>query len=289
MRSLLLALAFFTRIPMRPLDWGDDGLAKATRMLPLVGLLAGLVLAAVWLLLSGIGARSKPLLFAVLLLVAYLAFTGGLHLDGLADSCDGIFSGRDRERSLEIMKDSMIGSFGTLALICAALLYVAGFTAAPLAAVIAAPAVGRSAALVSQQLAPPARPSGLAVQAGNDGRGANAGAWGWALLSILGACLIGFSIQCCVMAVSELWNGGMAGAGGLGAATAFIAQAGDAAALKQLASLLAAAALSVLACVGLTAAFKRQLGGITGDTLGATIEICSLVFLTATALAAGAL
>lgn len=60
--------------------------------------------------------RVAPSVLAILVLMIYLMITGGLHLDGLADVSDGLFSCRDKERMFEIMKDSRIGAFGVIAL-----------------------------------------------------------------------------------------------------------------------------------------------------------------------------
>jgi adenosylcobinamide-GDP ribazoletransferase len=87
-----------------------------------VGLVIGILLAGLFMLLSPwIG----MLTLSVVLVLAEALITGGLHLDGLADTFDGLYSNREKERSLEIMKDSRIGSNGALALIAYFLLKIA--------------------------------------------------------------------------------------------------------------------------------------------------------------------
>jgi adenosylcobinamide-GDP ribazoletransferase len=101
MKRFLLALSFLTTIPIK-LDEapkpGDQGWAAACY--PLAGLVIGLLLAGVQFLLAKI---FTPLLAAGLVVLVWAALTGGLHLDGLADCCDGLLSAVSRERRLEIL------------------------------------------------------------------------------------------------------------------------------------------------------------------------------------------
>nr|WP_067294931.1 adenosylcobinamide-GDP ribazoletransferase [Marinobacterium profundum] len=109
------ALTFFTRIP--PPAWvkfGTDELNHASRYFPLVGLLVGLVAAALY----AIFALLFPTAIAVLLSTGcILLLTGGFHEDGLADLCDGFGGGWTPQQTLDIMKDSRLGSYGALGLI----------------------------------------------------------------------------------------------------------------------------------------------------------------------------
>src|SRR2546421_11143822 len=90
----------------------------------LVGLLLGLLLSLLTLLLDPL---LPHLVVAALLVVALLLLTGGLPLDGLMDSCDGLFGGKTPERRLEIMRGSRVGRFGVLGGVCALLLKFAFF------------------------------------------------------------------------------------------------------------------------------------------------------------------
>lgn len=116
------AIRFLTMFPVPGLPpMKEATIARAMVAFPLVGLLigacgVGVGLAASWLF-------GDPLR-AVAVVVAWMVVTWGLHLDGLADSADALFSWRSRERKLEIMKDSRIGTMGSLALISAVLLKV---------------------------------------------------------------------------------------------------------------------------------------------------------------------
>jgi adenosylcobinamide-GDP ribazoletransferase len=112
-RSLTVALSFLTRLPVarsRPVEAAE--LARATPFYPVVGLAVGALLAAIAMALP----RVPPMLLALLLCAASLVTTGAFHEDGLADSLDGLGGGASRERALEIMKDSRIGTFGAAGL-----------------------------------------------------------------------------------------------------------------------------------------------------------------------------
>ncbi|WP_334193063.1 adenosylcobinamide-GDP ribazoletransferase [Pararhodobacter sp.] len=111
MRGARAALAFLTRLPAGPLDSAD--FARAPGWFGAVGLGIGALSAGVWFLASWLWG---PVLGALAAVTAGLLLTGALHEDGLADTFDGLGSGRPAERALEIMRDSRIGSFGALAL-----------------------------------------------------------------------------------------------------------------------------------------------------------------------------
>ncbi|ABL98970.1 adenosylcobinamide-GDP ribazoletransferase [Shewanella amazonensis] len=116
----LLALTFFTRIPVPvKLDYSGEGLNRASRYFGLVGTLVGLIAALVFYLTQFIFPASVAV---VLAMIATVLLTGGFHEDGLADTADGFGGAFERERKLEIMKDSRVGSYGSLALMLALLL-----------------------------------------------------------------------------------------------------------------------------------------------------------------------
>ncbi|MBV6817352.1 adenosylcobinamide-GDP ribazoletransferase [Rahnella sp. PD12R] len=121
-RLFLATLQFLTRIPVKE-RWCDGvemkDYPRGIVCFPFVGLVVGLLSALVWgILVPHVGAFPA----AVAAVIAHIMLTGALHLDGLADTCDGLFSVRSRERILEIMRDSRIGTNGALALIVAILL-----------------------------------------------------------------------------------------------------------------------------------------------------------------------
>jgi adenosylcobinamide-GDP ribazoletransferase len=140
----------------------DASLGGAAAWFPLVG-------AGVGALAGGVRAGAEPLVGAgpatVLALAALVVATGALHQDGLADCADGLGARGDRERRLEIMRDSSIGTFGALALGLWLLLFVSVLAffdrTDALRTLVAAAATARAAALLHATLARPARPDGL--------------------------------------------------------------------------------------------------------------------------------
>lgn len=116
MQGLLWAVKFLTVIPIdRRNRFTPMNMGAAMVWFPAVGLLIGVFLIAAYLLLIKWFPSSVS---DALILILYVGITGGLHLDGLADSCDGIFGGHSKEKRLEIMRQSTIGTFGALGLIC---------------------------------------------------------------------------------------------------------------------------------------------------------------------------
>ena len=111
-KNLLAALRFLTILPLgKPADFPGH---RMVPYFPLAGLILGLPLA----LIDAVFQHIFPLSIVSLIDVVFLAvFTGALHLDGLADTADGLFSHRSREEVLRIMKDSRVGTMGILALI----------------------------------------------------------------------------------------------------------------------------------------------------------------------------
>ncbi|HEX6239244.1 MAG TPA: adenosylcobinamide-GDP ribazoletransferase [Polyangiales bacterium] len=113
LRPLLCALGFLTRVPLPAIDCSESDMARSAGYFAWVGGFVALPLGALALLAPHLGARVA----AVLIVAVWAWITGGLHLDGLADSVDGFSGGRGQpERTLEIMRDSRIGSHGALAL-----------------------------------------------------------------------------------------------------------------------------------------------------------------------------
>lgn len=158
MRGFFLALQFLTRLPVPAVrDFQADELARSAAWFPLVGLLLGGLLA-----LLGLAVRPfDPWLAALLVLLAWVWLTGGLHLDGLADTFDALGAAhRDRERFLQVLSDPHVGSFGVIALVLQlaaklVLLGVAFGHGVPLLALLLIPAWARLGALWwAQSLAP---------------------------------------------------------------------------------------------------------------------------------------
>ena len=108
LKGIVLNIQFLTRVPVPvKVAWDDRAFAAGAVFAPLIGLLAGLAGAASFLLFGLFGSRDLALFTGM---AAGIGISGGLHLDGLADTFDALFSYRDRERSLAIMKDSRLGT-----------------------------------------------------------------------------------------------------------------------------------------------------------------------------------
>jgi adenosylcobinamide-GDP ribazoletransferase len=250
LRDLRVAACFLTRLPVRwPADTPADALARSTRLFPLVGAGIGAAAGLVWALALWLGA--PPLVAALLALAAQALLTGALHEDGLADVADGFGGGRDRDRALEIMRDSHIGSYGTLALVLSVGLRAAALAAtampwvgapwAGVAALAAAGAVSRATAPALLAWLPPARPDGLGAGAGRPPSEAVFTALGLAL--------------CFALLLLGLTHG------------------------------LAALALAALVAWALAGLARRRIGGQTGDVLGAAQQLAEVAVLCAAAAA----
>lgn len=116
MEGLILLFKFMTRLPI-PMDPKFDSIkmGKSMRLFPVVGIVIGIIMY-IFYMLFGRFIHSPYILAGVLVLIE-IALTGAMHLDGLSDTFDGIFSYRSKQKMLEIMKDSRIGANGAIALI----------------------------------------------------------------------------------------------------------------------------------------------------------------------------
>jgi adenosylcobinamide-GDP ribazoletransferase len=234
LRAAGAATAFLTRIPLPSASNAGASVIAGAPAFPFVGAALGALVGAT----AALGGRVEPRLVAGALAVGVEALlTGALHLDGLADSADGL-GGSEREHALEIMRDHAIGAYGASALVLDLLLKAAALAALrhPLPATIAALALSRAVALPLAAALPYARPTpGTGLVFGEGMR------WPRAIAAMLIAAAIA------VLAVGT----------------------------RALALIAAAAVIG--AAVGLLA--RRRLGGITGDTLGAAIELTATTCL----------
>jgi adenosylcobinamide-GDP ribazoletransferase len=239
-----LAAGFLTRLPVPPpRKLEPRALATAAWAFPVVGLGVGTAGGLVYVIASNLGLTA--FLAALLAVAVQILITGALHEDGLADVADGFGGGGDRARKLEIMRDSRLGSYGALALFLA--------TAARIGAIAALGTFGAPAVVFLALMAAGAASRTAAVAlmvflepARPDGLGASAGRPG---------------------------REGFIAAGIFSAVAAFIALGlgGGIAAL-----LVSAAAVWALAKIA-----RRQIGGQTGDVLGAAQQISEIAFLIA--------
>ena len=246
--GFLEAIRFLTvlPVPMGPAP-SAKAMARSIVYFPLVGALLGAVLA---LIDRGLCLLGSTQLAAAFVLVAWMGLTGGLHLDGLADTADGLLGGWTRERRLAIMRDSRLGTFGALALFAALLLKFSLLGQLPPTwrgrSLVLAPVLARWAMVQAIVCYPPAREKGL----GHFFR-QHVGARDLILASVVALAL---SLVCC-----GLWG------------------------LAILAGVLLVALL-------FNSGVTRSIGGLTGDTYGALCEVEEIcVLATVFALAGGGL
>jgi len=123
MKSLILMMQFLTKLPL-PFEIKADkeDFSKGVIWFPVVGAIIGLMLSGLFWISNK---YFNPLLAAATVVCFEVFITGGLHLDGLADSFDGLYSYRDKEKMLEIMKDSRVGTNGVLAIVFVIILKIA--------------------------------------------------------------------------------------------------------------------------------------------------------------------
>jgi len=237
--ELITAIRFLTIIPIpwrRPES--PEAVGRSQAYFPLVGLGLGLALVG---LDQGLGRVLADGPRAWLLVLALVVLSGGMHLDGLADSADGLLGahGRTPERRLAIMRDARVGTYGVLALIAVLFLKWSAVISLPdevrAEALLLTPCLGRAAVVVGTTAFPYARPAGLGLAMHQAARGST-------------------------MAV--------AGAIALGAAGALLGWGGLAMAIIVTATALAIAAWAT-----------RRLTGLTGDVYGALVEITEAMTL----------
>lgn len=118
-KGLILAIQFLTRIPINiPVDFNGENLSKSTFFFPLTGMIIGGISGLVYYIFKSINKD----IAAFLTVTSIIVLTGGLHLDGISDTFDGFFSARKKEKVLEIMKDSRVGTFGVTSVVLSILL-----------------------------------------------------------------------------------------------------------------------------------------------------------------------
>jgi adenosylcobinamide-GDP ribazoletransferase len=165
LRELLAAVQFLTRVPVPSSRFEPEMVITSAKLFPIVGALVGLGAVAIqWLLRAHLPAT----VVAGVVLAYFVVLTGGLHEDGLADACDGLGAGGARQRMLDIMRDSRIGSYGTLAIVLSVLTRWALLSAISpgkwSAYVLTAQVLCRWSALPLAAFLPSARTDGLGQQ-----------------------------------------------------------------------------------------------------------------------------
>lgn len=165
--DFITGFQFLTRIPIKTqTQWRPESFSHSVKFFPIIGGIIGLILSGfLYGAESFLGGKLPVHLMAIGLILLEIIITGGLHCDGLMDTIDGIFSGKSRERMLEIMKDSRVGAFGAMSFcllifVKYSLIMDIDPTLLPLA-ILVMPIVGRTAVVAGITLYPYARAEGL--------------------------------------------------------------------------------------------------------------------------------
>lgn len=111
-QAFIIAFSMYSKIPMPKMDWTEKGMKYAICFFPAVGAVVGIIMYAAGVLLHMAGV--SPLLFGCIMTVIPVFITGGIHLDGFLDTMDGISSYADKQKRLEILKDSNSGAFAII-------------------------------------------------------------------------------------------------------------------------------------------------------------------------------
>ncbi len=245
-QSFLIALAFLTVLPVRLRRLPSNSVVAVSRLwYPVVGLLLG---ASLGFAAYGLLAVASPGLTAFLVLALWVIATGALHLDGLADLADGLFGGRDPQERLKIMRDPQVGTFGVLA--CVLVLLGKFVLLQELAtrdreamahALAASVLVARCGILLMAGLSRYPRPEGTGK-------------------AVIAAAGLADAIVGIILAVllNRLFGPACGCAG-----------------------VLCAASWALLVVLVLTWLGQRRLGGVTGDCLGAGVEMAEMSYLLA--------
>ncbi len=239
------AWRFLTIFPFSWWQGADEGAALRASVpyFPVVGLVLGLGIA---LVMTIVGMAVPPVVAAALGVIALAAVSGGLHMDGLADSADALLSpGHSREKALDVMKDSRLGAHGAMGLVLVLLLKFACLASLPIHvvphALLAAAVLGRAGMIFPMALLPYAREKGLGG------------------IFQLGSTSRSIAIACVWAAVFALVSAGFSG--------------------------IYTFALWLVVTLAWVRFLRKRLNGATGDSYGAACELCETAALLGTAVA----
>lgn len=237
-KRFVLMLQFLTTIPLPVrLDVKEEDFGKGLIFAPLTGLVIGSILAASYFVINIVFPNYLTVIF---IFVVYVMLTGGLHIDGLGDTFDGLFSNRSKERILEIMRDSRVGTNAVIAIVSVILLDVtllSGITNGYIVKVlILMPVAGRIGSLIGAGVSKYAR--------SGEGLGKSFIDYCGAKEIIIGL-IFYFAIFYCILNQTGL----------------------------------IIAAFPAITSLLLVKFFSRKIGGATGDILGAVCELNQTLFL----------
>ena len=247
MNGLALLFKFMTRLPFPGGNKFDSkALGNSMKWFPIVGLIIGVINFIVAGLLETV--IPSPVLMGILLVTLDVIITGGLHLDGLADTFDGIFSYRSKQKMLEIMKDSRVGTNGVLVLVLYFIFKIAFlveaselFGVSQAVIMLIVPVLSRISGVINCAFEPYARPTGMGKTFVEN-------------TDKLGAGIAYGTVAAILYGVSEYF--------GLPYLNLFLV-------------------LNILSISGFLFGklMTKKIGGITGDTLGALLELSSVLSL----------
>ena len=235
-KQLIILIQFMTRIPVFVnVEYDEEELGKSIKYFPLVGAIIGIFLHGINILAGKITENRQ--IAAIIIIIAEIFITGLIHIDGLADTADGLFSYAEKEKILEIMKDSRVGTNGAVALILYFMTKVILLSEIRPEYIILYPVISRLSTSINAGLGEYARKNGMSNGIiGKNGK-KEAG------ISIIITMILSFIIL----------------------------------KAKGLIILIFAILFILLLMKGV----KRKIGGITGDTMGASLELTSILVLLA--------
>ena len=235
-KQLIILIQFMTRIPVFVnVEYDEEKLGKSIKYFPLVGAIIGIFLYGINILVGKITVNRQ--IAAMIIIIAEIFITGLIHIDGLADTADGLFSYAEKEKILEIMKDSRVGTNGAVALILYFMTKVILLSEIRPEYIILYPVISRLSTSINAGLGEYARKNGMSNEIIAKNGKKEAG------ISIIITMILSFIIL----------------------------------KVKGLIILIFAILFILLLMKGV----KRKIGGITGDTMGASLELTSILVLLA--------
>jgi len=235
-KQLIILIQFMTRIPVFVnVEYDEEKLGKSIKYFPLVGAIIGIFLYGINILAGKITVNRQ--IAAIIIIIAEIFITGLIHIDGLADTADGLFSYAEKEKILEIMKDSRVGTNGAVALILYFMTKVILLSEIRPEYIILYPVISRLSTSINAGLGEYARKNGMSNEIIAKNGKKEAG------ISIIITMILSFIIL----------------------------------KVKGLIILIFAILFILLLMKGV----KRKIGGITGDTMGASLELTSILVLLA--------
>ena len=237
LKQIICAIQFLTRIPLPiKIEIPEKSFGKSIAFAPLVGAIIGAIMCIMYYLISLSGAVSVAVIMSM---ATYVVITGALHIDGLGDTFDGLFSNKDKDRMLEIMRDSRMGTNGIVAIFFVLITDIFALselnTPSILTMLFVMPIIGRLGTITSVSFSKYARSSGMGGLFIN-----NCGIFEF-LIGLLITIIIGF------LAIG-FW-------------------------------ILPAILICVMFSFVFIKLSKSKIDGMTGDTCGAVCEICQMLFL----------